>query len=140
MSQELIGSLALSALITFGIIKLQTKAEPAKKQMEFVEPEDELDHEVGNLNYSEFLHKFNLPDNEDSFSKYKFIKKPDSSEGSHDQLQFDHKKIQKLKDSEKYDELSDYLDEKIRNAIDDPKFKHIKINDLRKLKSELMYN
>lgn len=145
MSKELLGSLALSALITIGIIKWQTNSSTASsppKKNDWVEPEDELEEEVENLSYELFLQKYSLPDNEDSHRKYNFIKKPesiDTNSSIEQQIGLKFDKIQKFKDAEKYDELSDYLDEKIKEAVDNPKLKHIKVNDLRKVKNKILY-
>lgn len=147
MSKELLGALALSALVTLGIVKWKSDdgkptADDKGQSEQWIEPEDELDNELQNLTYPQFLRKYDLPDNDDSITKYRFIKKPDASvSGSvsvEKAMRLDYTKIKKLKDSDKYEELSDYLDEKIREMIDDPSLRHIKLSDLKKLKSELL--
>lgn len=150
-TQQLLGALALSALVTLGIVKLHSGEEQKPAEV-YIEPEDELDEAVQNLTYPQFLNKFDLPDNDDSLGKYKFIRKPDTHSADsmspgemhltnvEKVMHLNHTKIKKLKEADKYEELSDYLDEKIRRVIDNPDLKYIKINDLKKMKSKLMYD
>jgi hypothetical protein len=155
MSKEILGSLFLSGLLTFGIVKWQQNVgtsitERQKNEQIYIpndkEPEDELYDEFENLSYTEFLKKLNLPDTTDSLNKYKFIKNPNTDTDSislESTLGLDTKKIKRLRDEEKYDELSEYLDEKIGFAIDNPRnndiLKKITTVQLRKIKNELMY-
>jgi hypothetical protein len=155
MSKEILGSLFLSGLLTFGIVKWQQNVgtsitERQKNEQTYIpndkEPEDELYDEFENLSYTEFLKKLNLPDTADSLNKYKFIKNPDTDTNStslESTLGLDTKKIKRLRDEENYDELSEYLDEKIGFAIDNPRnndiLKKITTVQLRKIKNELMY-
>lgn len=158
MSKEIFGSLFLSGLVTLGIYKWHQSNKHTDQTTEQTivpndkEPEDELYDEFENLSYTEFLKKLNLPDTDDSLIKYKFIKKPDEISTGTDtpvgtsllsKLGLDTKKIKRLRDEENYDELSEYLDEKIGFAIDNPRgddiLKKITTVQLRKIKNELMY-
>lgn len=120
-----------------------------------------MNDELEKMTYPDFLSKYNLPANGDSANKFKFIQKPTKSEGSRERLEsrnsfrdegsesvtksleyqlgLDFDKIKKMRGADDLDNLRDYLDEKIRVAVDNPDLKHIKINDLHRLKNDLLY-